>query len=66
MDACIISDFEAFVDAAEEFHPHIYFFATFNAKVSINDYYLKFVVTQMNGIVLYVIYVCANLKIWKY
>uniref|UniRef100_A0A673BNP2 Calsequestrin n=1 Tax=Sphaeramia orbicularis TaxID=375764 RepID=A0A673BNP2_9TELE len=26
--------FEAFADAAEEFHPHIKFFATFNAKVA--------------------------------
>uniref|UniRef100_A0A7N6AMD7 Calsequestrin n=1 Tax=Anabas testudineus TaxID=64144 RepID=A0A7N6AMD7_ANATE len=26
--------FEAFVDAAEEFHPHIQFFATFNPKVA--------------------------------
>lgn len=34
MDACKISDYEAFVDAAEEFHPHIKFFATFNPKVS--------------------------------
>lgn len=31
---CAISDFEAFADAAEEFHPHIKFYATFNAKVS--------------------------------
>lgn len=29
-----VSDFEAFADAAEEFHPHIYFYATFNPKVS--------------------------------
>uniref|UniRef100_A0A673BKT8 Calsequestrin n=1 Tax=Sphaeramia orbicularis TaxID=375764 RepID=A0A673BKT8_9TELE len=28
------SNFEAFADAAEEFHPHIKFFATFNAKVA--------------------------------
>lgn len=34
MDAYKISDFEAFADAAEEFHPHIKFFATFSAKVS--------------------------------
>lgn len=34
MDAYDISDFEAFADAAEEFHPHIKFFATFNSKVS--------------------------------
>lgn len=33
-----ISDFEAFADAAEEFHPHILFYATFNPKVS--NYYL--------------------------
>lgn len=37
MNACKISDFEAFADAAEEFHPHIKFFATFSPKVSIND-----------------------------
>lgn len=42
MDAYKISDFEAFADAAEEFHPHIKFFATFSAKVSNNDYCLKF------------------------
>lgn len=29
-----LSDFEAFADAAEEFHPHIRFYATFNTKVS--------------------------------
>lgn len=29
-----ISDFEAFADAAEEFHPHVKFYATFNPKVS--------------------------------
>ena len=34
MDAFKISDFEAYVDAAEEFHPHIKFFATFSPKVS--------------------------------
>lgn len=28
-----LSDFEAFADAAEEFHPHIRFYATFNPKV---------------------------------
>lgn len=38
MDACKISDFEAFADAAEEFHPHIKFFATFSTKVSNSDY----------------------------
>lgn len=31
-----LSDFEAFADAAEEFHPHIRFYATFNPKVSKN------------------------------
>lgn len=30
---CEFSDFEAFADAAEEFHPHIKFYATFNTKV---------------------------------
>lgn len=34
MDVYAISDFEAFADAAEEFHPHIKFYATFNPKVS--------------------------------
>jgi len=34
MDAYNISDFLAFADAAEEFHPHIKFFATFSPKVS--------------------------------
>lgn len=37
-----ISDFEAFADAAEEFHPHIKFFATFSPKVSNKNYYLPF------------------------
>ena len=33
-DACPSSDFLEFVDAAEEFHPDIMFYATFNAKVN--------------------------------
>lgn len=32
-DAFMVLDFHAFEDAAEEFHPHIKFFATFSAKV---------------------------------
>lgn len=37
MNGCSLvtfSDFLAFADAAEEFHPDIQFFATFNAKVN--------------------------------
>lgn len=34
---CLISDFEAFADAAEEFHPHMKFYATFNPKVCNHD-----------------------------
>lgn len=34
MDVYDITDFEAFADAAEEFHPHIKFYATFNSKVN--------------------------------
>lgn len=47
MDAYNISDFEAFADAAEEFHPHVKFFATFSPKVSNNDYYVKFDQTHL-------------------
>lgn len=35
MDIYEISDFDAFADAAEEFHPHIKFYATFSPKVKI-------------------------------
>lgn len=60
MDACKISDFEAFADAAEEFHPHISFFATFNAKVSNNDYYLKFDQTHLIWLG------TTQMSVWKY
>lgn len=36
-----ISEFEVFDDAAEEFHPHIKFYATFNPKVSTDKWVLS-------------------------
>ena len=33
-----ISDFEAFADCADEFHPNVKFFATFNPKVNKNHH----------------------------